>query len=406
MQLDTVIFGGGAAGLWLLDELVRREHNAVLLEAGELGQGQTIAAQGIIHGGLKYTLRGLLTASATSIREMPHIWRACLAGQREPDLSRVRIRSQCCYLWRTESLISRLGMIGAKFGLHVAPITLSRADRPAVLASCPGTVARLDEQIVAPDSLITRLFERHRDRILKIDCENGLEFDVDEPGRVKAIRLPDLASGTDLELNPKSVIFTAGSGNGKLRECVGLSETEMQNRPLHMVMVRGPLPPFNGHCVDGSSTRVTITSDTDTHGRTVWQLGGQIAEDGVKLDQPTLIRWAHAELSAVMPDVDLADAEWTTYRVDRAERTMPDGKRPETVQWTQQGNCISAWPTKLAFVPQLANEIASHLSGLEKTSLFNFDIIAGWPRPRVAQPPWECVTGWQRESTFAVRKAA
>ena len=45
-RLDVVIFGGGAAGLWLLDELVRAGYEALLLEAGALGAGQTIASQG------------------------------------------------------------------------------------------------------------------------------------------------------------------------------------------------------------------------------------------------------------------------------------------------------------------------------------------------------------------------
>ena len=121
VDMDVVIFGGGAAGLWLLDELTRRGQCAVLLEANALGTGQSVAAQGIIHGGLKYTLQGMLTKSATSIREMPALWRECLDGQREPNLSDVRRRSNECYLWRTDSLSSRLGMLGAQFGLRIAP---------------------------------------------------------------------------------------------------------------------------------------------------------------------------------------------------------------------------------------------------------------------------------------------
>lgn len=112
MDMDVVIFGGGAAGLWLLDDLTRRGQQAVLLEADALGAGQTVATQGIIHGGLKYTLQGLLTNSATSIREMPALWRECLNGYREPNLRAVRRRSDECFLWRTDSLSSRLGMLG------------------------------------------------------------------------------------------------------------------------------------------------------------------------------------------------------------------------------------------------------------------------------------------------------
>ena len=85
VQLDVVIFGGGGAGLWLLDELVRQGFSALLMEAHGLGSGQTVASQGIIHGGLKYTLSGLLTPSASAIRDMPGVWRACLAGERERE---------------------------------------------------------------------------------------------------------------------------------------------------------------------------------------------------------------------------------------------------------------------------------------------------------------------------------
>src|SRR5262245_24309151 len=100
-SVDVLVFGGGSAGLWTLDLLSRQGVSAILLEAGELGQGQTVASQGIIHGGLKYTLQGLLTASAASISEMPGLWRDCLEGRREPHLTATRVRSPHCHLWRT-----------------------------------------------------------------------------------------------------------------------------------------------------------------------------------------------------------------------------------------------------------------------------------------------------------------
>ena len=42
--------------------------------------------------------------------------------------------------------------------------------------------------------------------------------------------------------------------------------------------VRGALPGLCGHAIEGAKTRVTITSDVDARGRTVWQLGGQVSE--------------------------------------------------------------------------------------------------------------------------------
>ena len=59
-RVDVLIFGGGGAGLWLLDELHRAGHRVMLAECDALGAGQTVASQGIIHGGLKYTLPGAM----------------------------------------------------------------------------------------------------------------------------------------------------------------------------------------------------------------------------------------------------------------------------------------------------------------------------------------------------------
>ncbi len=197
MQLDVLIFGGGAAGLWLLDTLAWRGARALLLESDRLGSGQTIAAQGIIHGGLKYTLQGVLTPSALQIREMPRYWRECYAGRCQPDLRGMRLRAPFCYLWRTESLASRLAMIGARVGLSVAPQVLPDDDRPAFLARCPGTVARLDEPVIAPESLLETLFAKHRSRILKIEADK-VAWKLDSRRNLQAVELihPDSQCGT------------------------------------------------------------------------------------------------------------------------------------------------------------------------------------------------------------------
>lgn len=417
MELDVVVFGGGIAGLWLLDDLVRQGQRALLLESDQLGQGQTVASQGIIHGGLKYTLQGWLTPSANHIREMPLIWRDCLAGRRSPDLSQTRIRSECCYLWQTDTLTSRLGMMGARFGLRIAPETLAGSARPEILAGCPGTIARLDEQVIAPESLIRNFAVQHHDRILHIDAINGLRFECSAPGAVPAIHLtaPTRQGRTgqsqSLTLHPRHVVFTAGGGNADLRRQVGLSSETMQRRPLHMVVLRGDLPEFNGHCVDGARTRVTITSDRDSHGRTVWQVGGQIAEDGVQMQAEELLRHTRGELQAVIPGLDLNHVEWNAYRVDRAERVTPGGKRPETAQVMQEGNCVTAWPTKLALAPQLAEDVTAAMEIAHCGNPVEVLRPTNWPHPLIALPPWETLLDWRRldgetDVQYPFRKAA
>ncbi len=387
LALDAVIFGGGAAGLWLLDRLSRDGARVVLLEAGALGAGQTISAQGIIHGGLKYTLQGLLTKSARHIRGMPGVWRDALLGRVSPNLTRTRLRADCCHLWQTESLSSKAGMIGAKIGLQIKPENLDVADRPTILAQVPGTVAKLAEQVISPSSFLADLSEQYRDRILKIDADQGLEFELRSPGEVSAIHLA--MEDRRLTLSPRQVIFTAGAGNSRLRQRVGLSADVMQLRPLHMVLLRGELPELNGHCVDGSATRVTITSDIDGTGRTVWQIGGQIAEEGIGIDPLTLTQRAKQELAAVLPGVNFDAVEWSTYAVDRAEGLTANGKRPDSVQVLCAGNVTTGWPTKLALAPVLALEIASRVQPSDHGLTFDTTPLADWPRPSVALSPWQ-----------------
>ncbi len=399
---DVVVVGGGVAGLWVLDELVRAGHEAVLLENSRLGCGQTVAAQGIIHGGLKYSLSGTATGSALGIKQMPEVWTECLAGRREPDLHQVAVRSPSCLLWRGRSLGSRLGFLGARLGLEVTPRPLEDDDRPAVLADHPGPVAVMDEPVIDPVSLLESLADRHRHRLFLYDPEHA-SWKLDGPGRVTSlsIRHPwDSLPGSTLQLVPRGVVLTAGAGNARLREQLGLSATAMQRRPLHMVMVRGEsldLPELCGHQVDGAHTRMTITSDVDSRGRTVWQLGGQVAEDGVAMTRQELACHAAAELAAVLPGLDFDGLEINTYRVDRAEAMTEGGHRPETQSLRVDGNTLTAFPTKLALAPALALEVAAAIAQLvpRDPGGVSTDIqTLEWPRPEVARPPWESAIDW------------
>ncbi|MHC5002085.1 MAG: FAD-dependent oxidoreductase [Planctomycetota bacterium] len=394
--LDVVIFGGGAAGLWLLDELVRRGDDVLLLEADDLGSGQTIASQGIIHGGLKYTLSGLMTPSARAIREMPLRWRRSLAGEMPPDLRHTRVRSEFCYLWRTAGLGSRLSMLGARVGLRVAPSTVAAAARPDVLASCP-EVARIEEQVIEPGSFLADLADRHRAALLRIDAAHGLELVTTGPGEIGTVRLINPETGAPVDLEPRAVVFTAGLGNERLRTLAGIDGPPMQRRPLHMVMLRGELPWLNGHCVDGAATRVTITSTRDCEDRVVWQLGGQIAETGTEMDGQHQIDRACAELDAVLPALDRRSAEWATYEAIRAEGRTPGGRRPDHPVIERVGSTLTAWPTKLALVPRLVEEIVAALPVPEPRAPGEREPIRRWPRPAVALPPWEQPDHWREE---------
>jgi glycine/D-amino acid oxidase-like deaminating enzyme len=413
--VDVVIIGGGIAGLFTLDQLVRDGHQPVLLEVSRLGSGQTVSAQGIIHGGLKYSLSGTTSPSALGVKQMPAVWSECLAGTREPDLSDVTLRSRSCLLWRGGSLGSRLGYLGARLGLEVTPRRLEPGNRPPLLADHPGPVAEMDEPVIDPVSLLETLARRHRQRLFLYDPDRA-SWQLEGPGAVSGLCIChpwDNLPGSMLQLAPSAVVLAAGAGNARLRQQLGLSATATQKRPLHMVMVRGEasqLPQLFGHQVDGAHTRITITSDRDPQGRTVWQLGGQVAEDGVGMSRRELVDHVAKELAEVLPGLELEGLEVSTYRVDRAEAATPGGGRPETQSLQVEGNTLTVFPTKLALAPVLALEVAAAIGDLVarapggmSRSLETID----WPRPEVACPPWESATDWLPLAPgAAVRKAA
>ncbi|MFQ5413248.1 MAG: FAD-dependent oxidoreductase [Phycisphaerae bacterium] len=398
----VLIFGGGGAGLWLLDELRRRGVAALLAESTALGAGQTIASQGILHGGIKYTLAGMLTESANAIRNMPGLWRDALAGRRKPDLTATPVLAHHTHLWRTTSLKSRAGLVGARVGLRSGATRVARHDRPTALASCPGDVFRVDEPVIDTAGFLRTLAEPNRARLLHIREPRDTHFDLAGAGRVNAVRLISHDGGHALEVRPNHVVLTSGAGNAALRRHVGLSEHAVQRRPLHMVLVRGDLPMLYGHCVDGAATRATVTSARDADGRVVWQVGGHVAETGVRMSEPELIDFAHRELTAILHDVAFRGTQWATYRIDRAEAKTPGGRRPVGATLRVDGNVITAMPTKLVLVPELARLILNRLAGPDRPGVGPAEAAdhapppSPWPTPAVALPPWELDRSWHQ----------
>ncbi len=398
LDADVVVFGGGCAGLWLLDDLRRRGARVLLLESGRLGAGQTASAQGILHGGLKYSLAGLLSSSARMVREMPAAWEDAIAGRAEPNLSTVRSRADWCYLWRGQSLKSWTAMLAAVTALQVKPVALDEKHVPPVLAGCPRPIYRLDERVIDPLSFLGVFAERNRGLIWQIDSSGGLSFDHgDSSSACPAVTVRNPRDGTTARLQPEWIVLAAGEGNAALREQLGLTGEVMQRRPLRVALVRGELPLLNGHCVDGAKTRVTITSDVDRAGRTVWQLGGQVSEDGVALAPDAFLRLAQRELAAVLPGWRGVKLEWAEFSANRAERSTTGGLMPGDVQILRDGPVLTIWPTKLVMAPLLSRRILDILqvAGSRPADDWHASLQElDWPAPATALAPWERELSW------------
>ncbi len=396
---DAVIFGGGVAGLWLLARLRQAGYRALLLEARALGAGQTGYSQGIIHGGTKYALTGAVSDASEAILSMPPLWRACLEGHGEVDLSRVRLMSDHQYLWSTASLTSRMAGFFASKLMRSRVGTLDAADYPEVFRNPAfrGQVYRLEEPVLDAASLVHELAEPYRDAIWQVRPAQLLKAEVE--GEENVVLTLD-GEGGPLEVKARRVVLTAGKGNAALLERLGRSVPQMQLRPLKMVAVRGDLPQgVYAHCLGVSANpRITISTHYDLDGRVVWYLGGDLAEDGVKRSDAEQIAVARGELASLLPWIDFGGCEFTTFDIDRAEVRTPDGRRPEDSSVTADGAVLTAWPTKLAFAPRLAAQVMAQLyaAGIEPSG--DNTTLPKRTFPGYALLPWQEAAAWKSQS--------
>jgi len=213
VKADVVIFGGGVAGLWLLQRLRQRGFSAILFESGTLGGGQTYKAQGIIHGGMKYALQGKLTNEVHAMSDMPSVWRACLEGKGELNLTAVPILSDKQYLWSPNKFASKVTGFLASAALSSKVETLAKANYPAAFQheKFKGDVFSLDEMVIDVPVLIRELAKADHDAVFKIEplCDDGFQFD--ETGKLRAVTV--YQAGKAVRISAQQFIFTAGAGN-------------------------------------------------------------------------------------------------------------------------------------------------------------------------------------------------
>lgn len=381
MQLDVLLFGGGAAGLWCLDRFRRAGYHAILLESKALGSGQTIQAQGIIHGGGKYALRGVQDFDAVrATSRMPDRWRRCFAGNEEPDLRSAKVLSDTCLLWLPRgSARARLQSWGgmsllAKAGLLASPLEkLPDQAWPVVLRDSALAVYALAEPVVATASFLSSLAGHHRDAIFLCDAAS-VQFSTD------GVQIGDV------RLRPRATVLAAGVGNGELLRRVGIEADLMQTRPLGMVLLRGELPSLFGHCVVGGKTGLTITTPAPG----LWQVGGEIAERLAWQQDDTAARaLALQEIRRWLPQLNLSRAEITIYRAVRAEARTAAQRRPSGVHASRIApGLVVAWPTKLSMAPVLADEVFDILNDDLKAP-GGYSEVPSWPSPNLARYPWE-----------------
>lgn len=392
IKTDILIFGGGIAGLWLLNRLRAAGYSVLLLEQDRLGGQETLNANGIIHGGLKFGLSAMLR-DIEALDDMPALWRECLAGGGDLDLSGVKVLSERQYIWSEAGLAARATTFFASrlMSGHVEAVEGAERPLPFQNEAFGGPVYRLPDLVIDMPSLVGRLLRDHKRCIYKVSPQN-CHLETDDRHNTTAVFIT--AAGMEpIRIHPTTVILAGGQGNAGLLEDIGLGEPAMERRDVHMVMLkRAGLPSLYAHCLGASrNPRITITTHPTRDGESIWYLGGELADEGSARDERLQVEKAQRELKELLPWVDLRGARYKTLRISRI---LPAGDRgllrPDNAFVQGIGNNILTWPCKLTLAPNLGRQVLAHLdkAGLGPEHEQPTDALP-LLFPEIGQPIWE-----------------
>ncbi len=354
-DVDIAIVGGGIAGCWLLRLLSKKGYRVVLFEERELGCDQTLASQGMIHGGLKYALSGILNGSSEAIAGMPARWRSCLAGDDDINLEGLPLLADTYHMFAERSTLGRLTTFFASKALRGRIDRLDPNEWPSEFSGFNGTVYDLNDFVVDVPALLAHLV-------------SGLEHCTYQQ-RVDATNLVATADGYQIKTGKttfkvRTLVSCAGSGSRELIETLGIDELQTQSRPLKQVVVRPKHGvKMNAHCVTGvtdNEPRLTITSYGEG-ADLVWYVGGLLATTGVQRSDAAQIEFARRELVHCIPWLDWRGADYTTFQVDRAEPLQRGGVRPDEAYVAKIDNFVQCFPTKLTLAPDLGDQVLREL---------------------------------------------
>ena len=400
-NVDVAFVGGGIAAFWLACLAQRRGLSVAVIASEPLGGEQTMASQGIIHGGGKYLMRRNLTRRSASdslahLATMPARWRRCLTGnivESSGDIDlrglpvlaeQVELRATTRWslprLWVASQLVAdaprregvspslraaRRVLLEARASCHrTRPKDVPR-DMPQGVPDCTWrrkTHVQLQEDFVVDvESLVRQLASGVRGRVLprRIAPEDVL---VDGDG-IAGIRV-----GTT-KLHAQRYVFAAGAGNAELAPRAGFGAQATVLRPLHQVWARiEHAEPVFAHYLTrplGVEPDLTVTTH-QCAGATVLYLGGQLATAGVARGASAQMAAAQRIVAAALPHIDTTRTDFHTLRVDRAEPQRRLTQRASDAFLATRRNASLCFPVKLSLMPRLGDLFAQELAAIER----------------------------------------
>lgn len=381
-NVDIAIIGAGIAGLWAFHRFKRMGYDVLLLESDSIGNGQTIASQGIIHSGLKYAFAGKINDLAQNISAMPDLWRMALRGEGDINLSAARYNAESQHLLIPKGFMGGLVKLVTKqaLGNNVHEVPKDEWAQEITNSGFKGSVVFMDEPVLDIPSVIRALAEPFKDSIRKIDTPE------DPIGFLERH-----------EIYPQQIIFTSAASNAiNASQAQHNNGLETQKRPLLMGMLKPAPYPLYAHLVGSSDKPVaTITTHKAEDGELVWYLGGGVAERAKEADPKEVYEATRKGFAKYLPDVDLSAVEWAVLPIDRVEgKSKTDGWMPDTPTIHSVGNVHYCWPTKLTFAPLLSDRLLEKIDLEPSGNETDFSFL----QPvEYTKTPWDEAT-WKKDS--------
>ncbi len=378
-SVDIVIFGAGIAGLWTFNRLKSMGYDVLLLEKKEIGCGQTIASQGIIHSGLKFAIAGKVSNLAQSISAMPLKWRAALKGEDDVDLSNAKTIANSQLLLIPKGMLGGITKVVTQKILGKSVHEIPKNDWPEEIkkSGFQGSVVFMNEIVLDMPSVIKGLAEPYKDAIRKIsdsDSADPLEFLKKH------------------NINAKKIIFTSATQNHQIASKNNNDKgLQTQTRPLLMGMMKNAPYPLFAHCIGKTEKPVvTITSHKDKNGDLIWYLGALVAEREKDDNPKKVYKAAIKAFKHYLPNIDTKNMLWASLPIDRSEgKSKTDGWMPDTPTIHHADNILYCWPTKMTFAPMLGDMIVKEIENdniLPSNNTTNWDFL---PEASYTQTPWD-----------------
>jgi glycine/D-amino acid oxidase-like deaminating enzyme len=406
VDVDVLLIGGGAQGLWLLNDLSKRQYRTVLLERAELGGGQTCHSHGLIHRGHYYDDIDMMIILNTAAQ----FWEAFVD---ERGISKLN-PSRALAGFGPGTAVERHTYFWNTAGLRFDPCP----QEPDVLVD--GKVKHLfetEEFSLDPSEVIAGLARDVDHATYKLDdSEDALGF-VHDGNTIE--RVQARLSGQDVEFAPRYVVLCAGVGNRGLLAKLGRDTNPGQDTPVqaarknHMMVLRGDHLPMMTAVfpIRGGLQGVFLCPRTDaTTGQPVWLASDHnslpfpmTADGGSDVDSKPSEDWVKRmliSLRATAPGVfaerDRDDLELAVYTGPTSERNFGVGQHMTDLFIDPLGfeNALTIWPTKLTMTPFASNVTTRFIRPKVP------DASGEWPRVDrevTAPPPAVAPEMWCRE---------